>query len=564
TGLTGGTTWSVTFAGATYSSTTASIAIPGVTNGSYAWSVNFASGYNVGTASGTLTVVAPAAGIPVPVAFTAYPTCTATTCYDSSFQEGGLESGTTWSVVVARIGSVVGNTSLLTFPALPVAGSPYTFNVVATVGYNTTMPTGGTGTFTNAAGAVTTPVFFEGLSFTTVPIFFESSGLAGGSWSIQLNGFTNTSTSPTIVFWEVNNTYPFAVGTTSTLTPIAAAGQVTVAGMTVVNVPFTATPLALTFTESGLATGVAWGVTLVANNTVGGIAAGFTLPSTTTTAVFNVGAGVWNYSALPLAGWTTTAGSGQSTVSAATGVTIPYTLVTYPVTYYEVGLPAGDAWTVTATFTYPLSSATGTATDTSMTNTLTLNLPNGTATYTVAGPTPAWSGTGGSVNVAALPNFAVVVFSTVPFAYAVTFSQTGVPTGATWSVTVNGAQVNSTGASASFSLPNGTYTFIVTVPSGYTATPAGGSVAVNGATASVSVTVAVTPSTTSSSSNSGLSTLAYELIGLFVALAVIFLITTLYFASRKPPAANPPQSWQSSEKSTTTESKDDTSTPPPS
>jgi hypothetical protein len=567
TGLAASTPWSVTYAGTTYSGSTASITVPSQTVGNYSYSINYAQGYGVNLASGTVAV-APPTNTQVSVTFTAFsPTCTVLTCGNLTFAEGGLQSGTSWSVVVTGIGSLASNTSDPTFSLLP-AGA-YSFSVVTTVGYNTTFPTNGAGSATVVAATTTSQhVQFAGVLFTTYPISFVSSGLGGGSWSVKLNGFNNTTTSPTIVFWEANNTYPFAVSTSTALTPIATSGQTTVAGAAVtVEVPFTSTPLALTFTEKGLATGVGWGITVAGNGTNpgGGTTGGFTVPSTTTTAVFQVAAGTWNYSALPLSGWTTAAGSGTVAVTAATDVKVPYTLVTYAVTVFEVGLPSGAKWSVNASFTYPGSTETNYTVVTSATTTLVLNLPNGTSPYTVTGPSAIYSSPASSIMIAAAPGFAVAVFTVVVPTYSVTFSQTGVPTGGTWSVSVNGAEKNGTGATLVFSLANGTYTYVVTVQSGYTATPSGGALSVVGLPATVSVAVATTPTTTTSSS--GLSTLAYELIGVFVALAVIFLITTLYFAARrKPPAATPPQSWQStsggSGETSTTESKDDTSTPP--
>jgi hypothetical protein len=560
TGLPSGTPFSVNLAGLNYAgaagASATTISIPGQTNGSYVYSWTYVTGYGVSTANGTLTVVAPTTTT-IAATFTAF-ACSGATCGSVAVSEGGLQSGTTWSAIVQGAGSLSTNTSDPVFTGLQPA--TYTVYVVTTVGYNTTLPTNGV-TSAIVTAATTTPIHaqFAGLSFTTYPITFQSSGLGGASWSVAMNGYNNTTTSSSIVFWEVANTYSFTVYTTAAFTPIANVGQTTVAGATTILVPFSASPNALTFTEKGLATGVAWGMTVVASGSP--MADGFTVPSTGTTAVFNVGAGVWNYSTLPLAGWQTTKGSGQSTVSGATGVSVPFTLVTYPVSVYEVGLPAGGAWSVTATFTYPLSSATGTTTASATGAVLTLNLPNGTATYTVTGPV-GYSAGGGSVDVQALPNFAVVVFSPTVFAYEVTFSQTGVPTGATWNAAVSDVNSSSTGASITFPLSNGTYTYAITVPSGYVATPTGGVLTVNGKAATVTVQVTATTVTTTTTNN-GLSTLAYELIGLFVALAVVFLITTLYFARKKPPAANPPQSWQSTDSSTsTTDSTGDSSNPP--
>jgi uncharacterized repeat protein (TIGR02543 family) len=53
-------------------------------------------------------------------------------------------------------------------------------------------------------------------------------------------------------------------------------------------------------------------------------------------------------------------------------------------------------------------------------------------------------------------------------AYNVTFVESGLASGTSWSVTFNGATQASTSASISFSVPNGVYSYYVSVPSGYT------------------------------------------------------------------------------------------------
>ena len=63
--------------------------------------------------------------------------------------------------------------------------------------------------------------------------------------------------------------------------------------------------------------------------------------------------------------------------------------------------------------------------------------------------------------------------------YLVTFTESGLPTGTSWSVTFNGQTESSTGSFITFSgIPPGTYTYTVTPPSGYFASPSSGSVTV--------------------------------------------------------------------------------------
>ncbi len=571
TGLTS-TNWTVTMAGVThYSDGTATVQFSGVANGTYPYHVGYSEGYSVSPTNGTVTVVAPnAAGFTTAVTFTAFPsggTCSPlhagypqATCGSLAVSSQGLITGTSWTVLVTGVGTLTSTSADPIFLGLPAAS--YAYTALGSIGY--TISSGATASVAVSAGATTSAlVTYAGISFTTEPITLNATGLtAGSTWSVNLSEelvsptggvlLTNTTISGntgTIVFWEVNNTYYFLVSTTSTETPISPVGQANVNGPLNITVPFTAAAETLTFTESGFpaGSGVPWGVTVAATpNPAGGATDGFTVPSSSSSLTFNVSAGLYNYSAIPLQGWFSPNPTGNVTVTSSGGsALIRYIMVVYAQTFYEVNLPPASTWSVNATFAYPDTTVTSYVVVASVSDTLAIPLPNGTAPYVVTGSL-GYTAKPGTLVVSAATGFAIVVFSIVPSTYTVTFSQTGVPTGATWSVWANGMNYPGSGASINFQEQNGTYTYVVTVPSGYTATPAGGSFNVTGAAASVTLSVAPTPSTTSSSS-SGLSTLAYELIGLFVALAVIFLITTLYFARRRPPATNPPQSWQGSE-----------------
>ena len=65
--------------------------------------------------------------------------------------------------------------------------------------------------------------------------------------------------------------------------------------------------------------------------------------------------------------------------------------------------------------------------------------------------------------------------------YAVTFSESGLKTGTTWSVNLGGAVNSSSTTAIGFSEPNGTYSYSIGAVSGYTASPSSGSVTVSGA-----------------------------------------------------------------------------------
>jgi hypothetical protein len=553
TGLPGGTSWSVTYGGVTQSSTTASILFAGQVNGTLPYTVTFVPGYSATPANGTVTVNG-VNNLQVAITFAAL----GSPKYTLAFTESGLVSNTTWTMVVVNVGAITSNLPTISF-SLPAAAYNYAPGPV--IPYSNSGP--GSITLTSAGASVA--ITYAGLitcvgpictqAITTYSITFSETGLAGGtSWSATILGFTLSSTTSTIVFFETNGTYAFTLGAVTGYTPPASTGQVAVVGANlVVQVPFSApgTGYAVTFSEKGLPTGAAWNITVN----------GFGQLSTTTTIVFtlpnNATGFPYNYTVSTIGGYTTT-WSGTFTVSsAAETITITFKLFTYTVTFFEGGLPvtagAVPSWSVNATGT-PVSSTT---------YFLTIALPNGTAKYTVGVPTgyvatPA----SGSITVSAGPASAVIIFSLIPATYAVTFTESGLPSGGSWEVYLNGAASGSlTGATTTFSEPNGTYTFTVVTPTGYSATSSatGNTVTVNGAAVAVTVTIAQTVTSTSSGidKNTGLSTLAYALIGLFIALTVIFLVLALMFR-RKPPTPGAPQTW------TPGETGGEGQTPPPS
>jgi YVTN family beta-propeller protein len=98
----------------------------------------------------------------------------------------------------------------------------------------------------------------------------------------------------------------------------------------------------------------------------------------------------------------------------------------------------------------------------------------------------------GTVSVVGTP-------AAAPPKYPVTATETGLPTGTTWAVTLNGTENSSTSSSIGFSEPNGTYPYTVAPVPGYAAHPAGGTQPVSGGPAGLSITF--TPSATGAKFN---------------------------------------------------------------
>ncbi len=422
---------------------------------------------------------------------------TSTTTYPVTFTESGLPSGTAWSVALSGAGgSGVAPGSI----AFNEANGTYSFMVGSVAGY-TANPSSGSVTVNGAA--VSQAITFTPVAYT---VTFTESGLpTGTSWSVTLNGVLQSSSTPTIAFQEPNGTYAYAIS------PIAGYsttfnGQVKVDGTgSTVAVAFTATTYALTFSETGLPTGTNWSVTLN----------GDTEFSTTSTIAFTQPNGTYSFTVASVSGYNVNPSSGNVTVSGGAmteSITFsPRVTTTYAVTFMESGLPSGTAWSVALSGANENGSAPGS---------VAFNKANGTYSFTVgsvAGYTASPSSGSATVNGASV-NESITFTLSVVATYAVTLTESGLPTGTSWSVTLNGVLQSSSTSTIMFQEPNGTYAFSVGSVSGYNVAPSTGSLRVSGAPVTQALTFSATSSSTSSAGFLGLSgnTGYYVLIGIVI------------------------------------------------
>ena len=273
--------------------------------------------------------------------------------------------------------------------------------------------------------------------------------------------------------------------------------------------------LTVTFKETGLPAGATWGVDF---GTLGG-----TNTTASSLGVFT-GAAAWatyNYSVYAPAGWIpsplhasiTTDGTVQT-------VTIDFTQVTYSTTFTEAGLATGVGWSVdVAGTTYTGTGAT-----------ITVALGNGTYNYTV----PAIAGYSvapatGAVTVTASPQSVAVTFTA--YLYTVTFTESGLPSGTTWSVTFGGTAHSSSGTTVTFDVANGSYAYTVAGVSGYSLAPSSGTQLVAGPGSNIGVAFVATPSALASTLGGAPF---WGLLVLVVILALLVLVLATRRASSAP------------------------------
>ncbi len=421
------------------------------------------------------------------------PTPTAST-YSVTFSEGGLAAGTSWSVTLGGA-TQSGTGASLVFSE---KNGTYPYTVGTVTGYAAHPASG---SVVVAGAAVTQAISFAG----GYSISFDESGLpTGTTWSVTFNGTSLSSTTASVAFSASNGTYAYSVGTVSGYTASPAAGSVTVAGAAQsVAITFTkvlAGQYPVTFTESGLPAGTSWSATL--NGTLH--------TSATSTISFNMPNGTYAYSIGIVSGYTASPASGQAAVAGTSvSVSISFTATTglsgpeYPITWDQTGLPLTDLWTVGG---YILVGGHGYIFgQTSAGASNEFSLPNGSYVWTLS------TTASGYIAVPSYANLTVAggpVTISVKFApvYNVTFTETGLSAFASWAVVLNYTESTSTGSgNNTFELPDGTYAFTAS-SLGYLASPASGTVTVNGVAVVVGITFTSVPTYTITFTESGLPT----------------------------------------------------------
>jgi Thermopsin/Periplasmic copper-binding protein (NosD) len=149
---------------------------------------------------------------------------------------------------------------------------------------------------------------------------------------------------------------------------------------------------------------------------------------------------------------------------------------TYAVTFYEAGLAPGTSWSVT--FNGMTQSSQGTW--------MQFGAPAGSYAFTVGAVAGYMvSPSAGSVTTTTGPQYVDLEYQAL---YNVTLTETGLPTGTSWSAVFGGTTGTSTGTSITFAVPSGTYSYQVLGLAGYRASPATGSATVGTANYDIAVT----------------------------------------------------------------------------
>lgn len=449
--------------------------------------------------------------------------------YPVNFSESGLPNGTRWS---AGLNGTTQSSTARTITFTEPNGT-YVFVIGSVTDY---APNPSYGTFmVNGANVTWT------ISFTLAPysVTFTELGLPSGTWwTVDLNGSLSSTSSSSIVFNSlVNNTtgYTFIVETVPGYTSNPASGAIAVNGANVTKtITFTALPAgeySLTFIEFGLPTSTNWSVTIGST----------THSSTGSLVTFTETNGTYSFTVGKVSGYFSEDSSGNITVSGADqSLSIDFSPTKPPifvVTFIESGLPTGTLWSV---------DLNGTS-NSSTTATIGFTEKNGTYNFTVTAPTGyTASPSSGTFTVLGKAVSQSVTFSKAisKITYALAFSETGLPSGTLWSVTVNGTVESVTIPTVISQEVNGSYTFAVGTVNGYTASPSSGVIKVSGEAANQTITFSKTSQATGFLGLAGDD--GYILIGVVVAVvaavAAVILVRKRKVAEPAPPPTESPAS----------------------
>lgn len=225
---------------------------------------------------------------------------------------------------------------------------------------------------------------------------------------------------------------------------------------------------AVSFQEQGLLPGTSWSVQIGSILQV----------SSTTSLTFAEPDGSYTYVLEPVPGYTTPSYGGNLTVQGGSfPVRVVWTAFLWNVTWEVVGLGAHPSWEVAVTNL--TASGAGAGEHWVNASQLRLALPNGSYDYVVAA-VPGYTSRNGSGEI--LVDGAAVTVSVpfVPYLFAVSFREVGLPGGTLWNVTLGNLSKAGSGPLLIFSVANGSLAFVVAAVDGLLPDPADGTLDVAG------------------------------------------------------------------------------------
>ena len=447
TGLPTGSLWWFNLTlGASYSSTTGGLNLS-QSNGTYPYTLGSANPEYAGS-SGNLSIRGANQTVDVVFDYIAV---------TLSFESFGLPNGTLWSVTVGNLTNS-STSAWVNFTLLP--GSHH-YRIGGIPGYTTQFSGSVDLTSNYVLGVTWTP--------TSYAIEFVEEGLPNGTlWTVMVNGTPHSSYGAQITVPLLNGSYPYTFGPVAGYLP-PSGGTLTVKGAaSTVTARFAPFNFTVTVNETGLPSGAVWYFNLTGGSSVRSQQSSLELGLPNGTYSYTATDAQRGYGAL----------NGTFTVSGANrGLSLYFVAVDYPIRFVAVGLPSGLSWSVVVNQTqYPAVGST-----------VTLQATDGVYHYTIVGAA-GWLAQPASGQLVVNGGPVNLTIQWSPVTYAVTFEETGLPSGTTWAVTFEGTLYTSGGTTLRVLAANGTGDYRVSGIPGYSLASFEGTVTVSGSPVTVTFT----------------------------------------------------------------------------
>ncbi len=417
-------------------------------------------------------------GVTVPISFPA--------TYNVNVSETGLQNGMNWGITIYSAGHVTAFTNATVDSHLSIflPSGKYNYTIsespINTVLYQQDQSIYSYSSFSLGTGTKNINVTFPRLT----PINFTESNLKSGlTWGIGIYStssstgfsevyFNTSSTYPSVSAYLMNGSFYYSVEeSNSYFYPSYSTFVVTGAEQ---NKAYQFPDLyQVTFSITGLKASNTWSLTVDESN----FSVEYTNSSAFATMVAYLPNASYNYTVTTTSHLTN--GSSFSVSGNARSVSITIA-ASYTIKFTETGLPSGTLWYVSINGTYSFSSN----------STIQMSEPNGTYQYSVVTSSYISTPSNGTVLVAGKDISLNVTFTQSVKTYPITFSETGLPAGTSWSVTISNSTESSIHASLILQEPNGTYTYEINA-TGFSPTPSAGLLTINGSSKSVDISFEV-------------------------------------------------------------------------
>lgn len=426
-----------------------------------------------------------------------------------NFNETGLPSGTRWWINVTG-GSPVSST----LPSLNFTESPGSYSFLVGSADRTYASAGG-------RFVVGTTTAYESVTFTRVIFLatFVPSGLPSGTgFNLYVAGQPHRfGVSSNITFTDPNGSYAYNATPVAT-TYDSLSGILRISGAAaVVHLNFTEVTYEVSFQEFGLPAGTQWAVNVSGEGRIYSTMGGISLLEPNGSYGYTVWSQDSRYAAM---------GVPFTIDGASATLAVDFAPLTFAVQFTESGLPTGAEWTINVSGEGPISSTLASQS---------ISLENGSYSFAVSRPDPTYAlPAPGAFVVAGVALAESVSYSRVTF--SALFTESGLPAGTNWTITVNGTTRAGTGTLQVDGLVNGSYLFNVGNVSGYDPSPSSGVIVVTGAAAAKSIVFAQPPAATSPSffaSSPG----QLALVGIAVVIVASLLTFLTVRRRRAPPKA---------------------------